>query len=99
MRRFLNILNWVLILGLVVAALWAWPRLPPQIPTHFGADGQADAWGDRTLESWFMAPGIALLLIAIMASPFLMVVFFLGLQRAMDRGKKLAAATAGPSKG
>ncbi|MBA7590349.1 hypothetical protein ES708_32464 [subsurface metagenome] len=24
-----------------------WPELPEQIPKHFGADGQADAWGDK----------------------------------------------------
>jgi hypothetical protein len=35
---------------------------------------------------------ILVLLIAIMASPFLMVVFFLGLQKAMDKGHELAAA-------
>ncbi len=37
------------------AALWvvvlqAWGRLPAQIPTHFGIDGRADAWGNR---AWF----------------------------------------------
>ena len=35
---------------------------------------------------------ILVLIIAIMASPFLMVVFFLGLQKAMDKGKKAAEA-------
>ncbi|MFH1763609.1 MAG: DUF1648 domain-containing protein [Gemmatimonadota bacterium] len=64
MRRVFNYVNWVLILGFVAAALWAWPRLPDQIPTHFGADGLADAWGKRTFGSWFMIPGIALLLTA-----------------------------------
>jgi len=34
---------------------------------------------------------ILVLITAIVASPFLMVVFFLRLQGAMDRGKKLAA--------
>ncbi|MCJ7630632.1 MAG: hypothetical protein MUO50_19830 [Longimicrobiales bacterium] len=40
---------------------------------------------------------ILVLLIAVMASPFLMVVFFLRLQSALDRGKKLAAGVAGAS--
>jgi uncharacterized membrane protein len=178
MRRFFNLVNWVLILGLVAAALWAWPHLPDRIPSHFGADGLADAWVDRTLGSWFLPPAIAVfltagtgwframlprhpgwvnlpdktrvadlpevargpvlemlsgflaliqtemlviftliqlsiyrtamgqesqgimilvLLIAVMASPFLMVVFFLRLQTAMDRGRKLAAAAGGAS--
>ena len=172
MKRVCDLLNWVLILGMVVAALWAWPRLPDRIPTHFGASGQADAWGEKAFGSWFMIPGIAValtagmgwfrgmiprrpgwvnlpdrtsladlpevarrpvvemfsgflaliqtevlfifalvqlaiyrtamgqesrgimilvLITAIVASPFLMVVFFLRLQGAMDRGKKLAA--------
>ena len=180
MRRFFNLLNWVLVLGLVGAALWAWPRLPDRIPLHFGADGRADAWGERTVTSWFLVPAIALaltagmgwfrrmiprrpgwvnlpgqtkltdlpeaargpvvemlsgflallqtevlvifaliqlatyrtalgqesqgimilvLLLAVTASPFLMVVFFLRLQSAMDRGRKLAAAAAGHRKG
>ena len=25
----------------------AWPHLPVQVPTHFAANGQADAWGSR----------------------------------------------------
>lgn len=37
---------------------------------------------------------ILVLLIAIMASPSLLVVFFLGFQKAMDKAKKLAAAEA-----
>jgi hypothetical protein len=40
---------------------------------------------------------ILVLLIAVMASPFLMVVFFLRLQTAMDRGRKLAATGGGAS--
>ena len=176
MRRFFDILNTALAAGLAAATLWAWPRLPARIPTHFGLDGQADAWGARTPGSWFMAPAMGLLLyammgwfrwmlprrpgwvnlpdktrltdlpeaarapvvemlsgflalvqgetlvifcliqlstyrgamgqesqgimilvllIAILASPFLMVVFFLSLQKALDRGKKLAADSEG----
>jgi uncharacterized membrane protein len=172
MRRFFEGVNWVLILGIVAFALWAWPQLPEKIPTHFGIDGSADAWSPRTFGSWFGVPGMGLLivlgigwframiprkpnwvnlpdktsladlpkvarepvvemfsgflaiiqtevlvifaliqlstyrtamgeksqglmimvlLIAILASPFLVVVFFLGLQKAMDKGKELAA--------
>jgi len=39
---------------------------------------------------------ILVLLIAVTASPFLMVVFFVRLQNAMNRGKKLAARGAAP---
>lgn len=173
MRRFFEGVNWILILGIVGFALWAWPQLPGEIPTHFGIDGLADAWSQKTWGSWFGAPAMGLLivlgvgwfrsmiprkpnwvnlpdktsladlpraarepvvemfsgflaivqtevlvifaliqlstyrtamgeksqgmmimvlLIAILASPFLMVVFFLGLQKAMVKGRKLAAA-------
>jgi hypothetical protein len=44
MRRFLERVNWILILGMIGFAVWAWPQLPEQIPTHFGIDGAADAW-------------------------------------------------------
>lgn len=173
MRRFFEGVNRVLILGIIAFATWAWPRLPGQIPTHFGIDGSADAWSQKTPGSWLGAPAIGLLiflgigwfrsmiprkpnwvnlpdktkladlpevarrpvvemfsgflaiiqtevlvifaliqlstyrtalgeksqglmivvlLIAILASPFLTVVFFLGLQKAMDKGKRAAAA-------
>lgn len=44
----------VRVLGLVaIAAVAAWlllryPALPQTVPTHFGPDGQADAWGDKS---------------------------------------------------
>ena len=64
MRRFFDGTNVLLILAIGGGALWAWPHLPSQIPTHFGMDGRPDAWSARTLESWFMVPGIALLMTA-----------------------------------
>ena len=172
MKAFFGRVNVVLMVGLVGFAIWAWPLLPDRIPTHFGLDGDPDAWSAKSLWSWFFIPGMALLLtammeairriiphrpgwvnlpdktrlvdlpaqarapvvemlsgflalvqteilvifaliqlgtyrgamgeesqgimilvllIAIMASPFLLVVFFLSLQKAMARGKKLAA--------
>lgn len=64
MKGFFDSVNWVLTLGLVGFALWAWPKLPDRIPTHFGPDGMADAWSDTTLASWLRAPAIALLILA-----------------------------------
>lgn len=64
MRRFFNGVMVVLILTLVGGALWAWPNLPDQIPTHFGIGGLPDAWSERSLRSWFLVPGIALLMTA-----------------------------------
>ena len=170
MRRFFNAVNVGLILGIVGFALWAWPRLPERIPTHFGVDGLPDGWSKKSLGSWFGMTGagiglallmgifraylpkkpqwvnlpdrrrlsdlpevargpvvemysgflamiqtqllvifaliqagswksamgessqgimILVLLLAILTSPFLLVVFFLRLQGALERGKEL----------
>lgn len=53
MKRFFDTVNVVLILGLVGFALWAWPQLPERIPVHFGLDGTADGWAERSVLSWF----------------------------------------------
>jgi uncharacterized membrane protein len=52
-RSFFNSLNALLILGMVSFAIWAWPRLPDQIPTHFGVEGLPDAWSEKGFWSWF----------------------------------------------
>ncbi len=62
MRRFFDGVNVVLVLALVLGAISAWPHLPDQIPTHFGVDGRPDAWSPRTVRSWFLVTGIALLM-------------------------------------
>ncbi len=47
----------LLILLLPIAyAFYLYPDLPAQVPTHFGIDGNPDAWGDRS--SIFLGPGI-----------------------------------------
>ncbi len=43
------------------AAAYVYPRLPERYPIHFGADGTPDSWVERSLVTWFMLPGIALL--------------------------------------
>jgi uncharacterized membrane protein len=91
MKVFFDTVNKGLIVVLVGAALWAWPRLPERIPTHFGLDGQADAWSETTLVSWFLVPASGLLLIAILSSPVFLIVFFLTFQSAMAKGKALVA--------
>ena len=62
MKRFFDGVNLLLALTMVVFALWGWPRLPHEIPVHFGIDGRPDAWGERTVGSWFMIPGLGLAL-------------------------------------
>lgn len=65
LKRFLDSLNWMLLALLVGFAIWAWPRLPDQIPTHFGIQGTPDAWSPKTLGHWFSIPAVALALVAL----------------------------------
>lgn len=67
MRRFLRVANLVALAALVGGALWAWPRLPAEIPLHFGLDGRPDRWGEATAVSWFLVPGIAVVLLGVFA--------------------------------
>jgi uncharacterized membrane protein len=60
MRRLLHLLNLGLSFVLVAGSLWAFPRLPAQIPRHFGLDGTADAYWAATLVHWMLLPGIAI---------------------------------------
>jgi phosphate/sulfate permease len=59
--RWLHVLNAAAVLWLLAFSLYVYPELPARIPTHFGADGTADAWRDRTLLTWLLLPllGIA----------------------------------------
>jgi uncharacterized membrane protein len=65
-KRFVDGLNSVMVLGMVGFAVWAWPRLPHKIPVHFGIDGQPNGWTERSLVSWFALPGVAILLTLLM---------------------------------
>lgn len=66
MTRGLHLLNGLLLAALVGGSLFVYPELPERIPLHFGADGQADRWGDRTLLSWMALPLIGLATAALM---------------------------------
>ena len=49
------------IAGQVSLAIWLWPELPERIPTHFGAGGEPDGWGQRDYE-WFVISGLLAIL-------------------------------------
>lgn len=53
----LAVVGLVAILGVVV---WSWPRLPAEIPIHFGLSGVADGWGARSF--LFLLPVAALVI-------------------------------------
>jgi len=61
-KRFFDSVNVGLMAAMLAFAVWTWPDLPHRIPTHFGIDGRPDAWGDRTVLSWFGIPLIAVTL-------------------------------------
>lgn len=60
MKRYFDALNWMLVLVMVAFAIWAWPHLPDQIPTHFGIRGAPDAWSDKSVFRWFVIPGVGI---------------------------------------
>ena len=67
---------WVALAALCVASaaayvLWALPAMPDTVPTHWGADGTADGWGDKG-STIFMGAAMPLLVLALLfAVPFL----------------------------
>ena len=67
---------WVALAALCVASaaayvLWALPAMPETVPTHWGADGTADGWGDKG-STIFMGAAMPLLVLALLfAVPFL----------------------------
>ncbi|MGP4105614.1 DUF1648 domain-containing protein [Virgibacillus sp. L01] len=44
---FLNILSVILLICSIVFVVQAYNSLPEQVPTHFNAKGEADAWGNK----------------------------------------------------
>lgn len=62
----LHALNALLLTALVAASLYVYPDLPAGMPLHFGADGEATRWGDRTLLSWMTLPLIAVAIVLLM---------------------------------
>ena len=67
---------WVALAALCVASaaayvLWALPAMPDTVPTHWGADGVADGWGDKG-STVFTGAAMPLLVLALLfAVPFL----------------------------
>ena len=63
--------EWVLELGATAAllsqfliVLAAWPEIPDQVPRHFDASGQADAWGAKA--TLLLLPAVNLVVFAMM---------------------------------
>jgi len=51
----------LLLLATLALSAWAWPRLPDEIPVHWGLDGRPDRWGGRA-EGLMITPAVGLFL-------------------------------------
>jgi uncharacterized membrane protein len=62
--RVLEAIAIVTLLYGIVLVLQNWNALPPNIPTHFNAKGEADAWGSKSM-IWLL-PAISVVMIPLM---------------------------------
>lgn len=61
----------ILLVLMIGYTIFAWLRLPEQIPTHWGLNGKIDGWGSRN-SIWFstiIATGLYILLTVILHHP------------------------------
>jgi len=49
----------VLIVAMLALAMWAFPRLPAEVPSHWNARGEVDGWSGRWIV--LLPPGVSLL--------------------------------------
>lgn len=56
-EKLLNILSYILLIFYWIMVLFAFQKLPEQIPTHYNGSGEIDAYGSKN--SIFMLPVIA----------------------------------------
>jgi uncharacterized membrane protein len=49
---------WVLLAGVWLVALWAWPGAPDRIPSHWGLSGEPNGWSGRGI--LFLIPAFAI---------------------------------------
>jgi uncharacterized membrane protein len=47
-EKLIQILSFLALLGLIILTVFSMNHLPDNVPTHFGADGRADAWGGKS---------------------------------------------------
>lgn len=60
-NKKLNILLFILCLLPVVVGIIMYPKLPDQVVTHFGADGQPDGWSNKFIGVILLPSALALL--------------------------------------
>ncbi|PKG22645.1 DUF1648 domain-containing protein [Niallia nealsonii] len=60
LASFIYLIPVIISLGLIIVTVNLYDQLPRQIPTHWGSNGQADAFSDK---SWMVALGMPIILI------------------------------------
>lgn len=46
--KIIEIISWLILIALWTLVLFNYPELPPTIPIHFNASGQADSYGSKS---------------------------------------------------
>ncbi|MEM8964073.1 MAG: DUF1648 domain-containing protein [Acidobacteriota bacterium] len=64
--RLVHVVNIALITLYLAASAVTYVDLPDRFPTHFGIDGQPDAWSDKSPVMWFLLPLIGLASLVVM---------------------------------
>ncbi|GIP37068.1 membrane protein [Paenibacillus sp. J31TS4] len=60
LASFVHLMPIIISIGLIILTVQAYDRLPSQIPTHWGPNGQADAYSTK---SWMTVLGLPIMLI------------------------------------
>lgn len=63
-QHIFSILSFLLLAGQILCLILRWNHMPDEIPTHFGWNGQADAYGSK--ESVILLPVMSILIYLLM---------------------------------
>lgn len=59
-RIVFEVLSLLVLLGTIAFLIIYWKHIPDQVPTHFGASGQIDGWGEK--KSLLLLPVLSVLI-------------------------------------
>ncbi len=51
--------SWLVLVGIWLSAIEAWPTLPAKFPMHFDFAGRPDSFVDKSMVAWFLLPVFA----------------------------------------
>ena len=57
--RLMHGASWLVLVGIWLSAIEAWPTLPAKFPIHFDFAGRPDSFVDKSLVAWFLLPVFA----------------------------------------